>query len=78
MIKIIKWKWLANEKEQGKYLVLFNHILLSIGKWKGLLWNISKVNKKGFKLTLYLGKFLVSFIKDDYKTHLSKCNCKLI
>lgn len=78
MIKVVRWKWLANEKQQGKFIVLFNHILITKGRCKGRRFRIVKVNKKGYKYIMFLGKFTVDFIVDDYRTYLAKCNCQVI
>lgn len=75
MIKVINWKWLCDEDIKGKQIILFNHIHLIKGQWKGMLWNVAKTKKN---INFYLGRILISFVKPDYKTYFNDCNIEII
>jgi hypothetical protein len=71
MIKIVKWVWTLSEDIKGTAVILFNHIEIQKGQWSGWLWNIAKPKKQ---INFYLGKIVISFIKDDYKTYFADHN----
>lgn len=74
MIKIVNWKWLCDESVNGQCLIIFNHIEIQKGQWDGWLWNIAKTKKN---INFYLGKYVISILKDNYNVYFKDCNLQI-
>lgn len=75
MFKTVSWKWLCDEEVTGKYIILFNHIHIINGQWDGYMWHIAKTKKN---LNIYIGRYLISIVKPDYKTYFKDCQIEII
>lgn len=60
MLKRIKWRFGSNKPTTCTNYVLINKVIIAKGLWSGQWWHVHNSTKL---TTLYLGLFLITFLK---------------